>query len=190
MDIVQKFGKDVAVPKSPESEGSRLITLRQIEQEHGVSRSALHTYRRSASFPQPVPVEGSTKIQYRADQVAAWFEANPPQQGKRTDLTEKPQGVPVTTTVVDPRIAVLSNLSDPPYNETAEKHCTPWDDAVKLLGSYRAKELRLAAEAIEQELLSGSDGPDGEDGPGWNDAVRAAATVLRQMAAAPEGSDG
>ena len=91
MDIVQKFGKDVAVPKNPESEGSRLITLRQIEQEHGVSRSALHTYRRTASFPQPVQVKGSTKIQYRAGDVAAWFQANPPQQGKRTDLAEKPQ---------------------------------------------------------------------------------------------------
>ena len=94
MDNVQKFGKDVAVPKNPESEGSRLITLKQIEQEHGVSRSALHTYRRSASFPQPVPVEGSTKIQYRANEVAAWFEANPPQQGKRTDLPAKQQGEP------------------------------------------------------------------------------------------------
>lgn len=86
------FREDVAVPKNPESEGSRLITLKQIEQEHGVSRSALHTYRRSASFPQPVPVEGSTRTHYRADEVAAWFEANPPQQGKRTDLPPKQQG--------------------------------------------------------------------------------------------------
>lgn len=80
------------MPKSPESEGSRLITLKEIEQEHGVSRSALHTYRRSASFPQPVPVEGSTKIQYSAVEVAAWFEANPPSQGKRTDLAPQQQG--------------------------------------------------------------------------------------------------
>ncbi|MEW2420464.1 AlpA family phage regulatory protein [Streptomyces nigra] len=79
------------MPKSPESEGSRLITLKQIEQEHGVSRSALHNYRRSASFPQPVPAEGSTKIQYDAREVAAWFEANPPQQGRRTDLASRPQ---------------------------------------------------------------------------------------------------
>lgn len=86
------------MPKSPESEGSRLITLKQIEQEHGVSRSALHTYRRSASFPRPIPVEGSTKIQYRADQVAAWFEANPPSQGKRTDLAPT-QGEAVKSTV-------------------------------------------------------------------------------------------
>lgn len=187
MDIVQKFGKDVAVPKNPESEGSRLITLKQIEQEHGVSRSALHTYRRSASFPQPVQVEGSTKIQYRAEEVAAWFEANPPQQGKRTDLAEKPQGVPVTT-IVDPRIAILSRLSDPPYSEVAEKHCVPWDDAVKLLEAYRARVLRLAAEAVEQEMLGGGGAAEESETPGWDDAVVAVATVLRQMADKPEGS--
>lgn len=86
------------MPKSPESEGSRLITLKQIEQEHGVSRSALHTYRRSASFPQPVPAEGSTRIQYRADEIAAWFEANPPQQGKRTDLATRDEGAAMAAT--------------------------------------------------------------------------------------------
>jgi predicted DNA-binding transcriptional regulator AlpA len=87
MDIVQKFGEDVAVPKNPEREGSpRLITIGQIAEEHGVSRSSVHNYRRSATFPRPVQVEGSTKTQYRADEVAAWFKANPKQQGKRTDL--------------------------------------------------------------------------------------------------------
>lgn len=73
------------MPESPESEGSRLITLKQIELDHGVSRSALHTYRRSSTFPQPVAVEGSTKTLYRADEVAAWFDANPKQQGKKRD---------------------------------------------------------------------------------------------------------
>jgi predicted DNA-binding transcriptional regulator AlpA len=62
-----------------------LITLKQIELDHGVSRSALHTYRRSSTFPQPVAVEGSTKTLYRADEVAAWFHANPKQQGKKRD---------------------------------------------------------------------------------------------------------
>lgn len=172
------------MPENPESEGSRLITLKQIELEHGVSRSALHTYRRSASFPQPVPVEGSTRTQYRADEVAAWFEAHPPQQGKRTDLAEKqPQGEPVTTTV-DPRIAILSDLNDPPYNEVAEKRCVPWDDAMKMLNDYRGKELRLAAEAIEQEFLKET--VESERDEIWNDAVSAVATLLRQSAAEPE----
>ncbi|WP_328436933.1 helix-turn-helix domain-containing protein [Streptomyces sp. NBC_00444] len=86
------------MPKNPEHEGGpRLITIAQIAEEHGVSRSSVHTYRRSATFPRPVPAEGSTRIRYRADEVAAWFEANPPQQGKRTDLTEKPPGEPDVT---------------------------------------------------------------------------------------------
>lgn len=85
------------MPTNPESEGSRLITLKQIEQEHGIGRSSLHTYRRRPTFPQPVPVEGSTKIVYDAAEVTAWFEANPPQQGKRTDLAPD-EGADMATT--------------------------------------------------------------------------------------------
>lgn len=103
------------MPKNPESEGSRLITLKQIEQEHGVSRSALHTYRRSASFPQPVSVEGSTKIQYRADEVAAWFTANPPQQGRRTDRiakkSQEPEEPRMNTYVVTLKVEAGSELT-------------------------------------------------------------------------------
>lgn len=87
------------MPNSPEHEGSpRLISIGQIAEEHGVSRSSVHTYRRSATFPQPVPAEGSTRIWYRADEVAAWFEANPPQQGRRTDLAPRDKGEPMPTT--------------------------------------------------------------------------------------------
>jgi hypothetical protein len=55
----------------------------------------------------------------------------------------------VTTTTVDPRIAILSALNDPPYNEVAEKRCVPWGDAVKLLDAYRASVLREVATEIE-----------------------------------------
>lgn len=96
------------MPKSPEPEGSpRLITIGQIAEEHGVSRSSVHTYRRSATFPQPVPAEGSTRIRYRADEVAAWFEANPPRQGKRTDLAptkQPPEESRMTTYTLTMRI--------------------------------------------------------------------------------------
>lgn len=178
------------MPKSPEHEGGpRLMTTAEIAEEHGVSRQTIHTYRRTGIFPSPVAGEGSTRPRFREDEVASFFKANPKQPRKKRRTQTDQQGVSVTTTV-DPRIAILSALSDPPYNQTAEEHCVPWDDAVKLLDAYRAKDLRLAAEAIEQELLSGSDAPEGEDGPGWNDAIRAAATVLRQMAAEPEESDG
>lgn len=83
------------MPKNPEPEGSpRLITPQQIEQEYGIKRSTLYTYRHRPSFPQPVKVEGSIKTFYRADEVAAWLAANPKQQGKRTDLPDKQQGAP------------------------------------------------------------------------------------------------
>jgi predicted DNA-binding transcriptional regulator AlpA len=115
LDIVQKFGEDVAVPKSPEPEGSpRLITIGQIAEEHGVSRSSVHTYRRSATFPQPVPAEGSTRIRYRADEVAAWFEANPPKQGKRTDLApakQPPEESRMKTYTVTMRIEADSDVT-------------------------------------------------------------------------------
>ena len=149
LDIVQNIGKDVAVPENPESEGSRLITLKQIEQEHGVSRSALHTYRLSSTFPQPVPVEGSTKTLFHADEVAAWFRANPKQQGKKRDrFVSQQQGDPMTTTT-DPRIAVLSAISSPDWHPVPEAHGMPWDEAVKLLDAYRAAVLREVAAEIE-----------------------------------------
>lgn len=86
------------MPKNPEREGSpRLITPQQIEQEHGIKRSTLYTYRHRPSFPQPIKVEGSIKTFYRADEVAAWLAANPKQQGRRTDVLakKKQQGEPV-----------------------------------------------------------------------------------------------
>ncbi|CAL9350075.1 hypothetical protein SUDANB1_00442 [Streptomyces sp. enrichment culture] len=82
------------MPTNPEREGSpRLITITEIAEEYGVSRATVHNYRRAGTFPRPAPVEGTekTKLRFRADEVAAWFEANPKQQGKRTDLATKRQ---------------------------------------------------------------------------------------------------
>jgi predicted DNA-binding transcriptional regulator AlpA len=164
------------------------MTVKEIAEEHEVSRVSIHTYRRRGTFPQPVEGEGSTRLRFRADEVAAFFAANPKQPGKRTDLAPEPDlGEPVTTTT-DPRIAILSSLNDPPYNETAEKRCVPWDEAEKMLDAYRSKEWRLAAESIEQEFLRGP--VESERDEIWNDAIRAAATVLRQEAKGPEAQDG
>lgn len=172
------------MPENPESEGSRLITLKQIELEHGVSRSALHTYRRSASFPQPVPVEGSTKTQYRADEVAAWFQANPKQQGKkREQFVSHQQGEAVTTTT-DPRIAILSRLHTPPYDDAAGTYSTPLGEAEKLLDAYRAAVLREAADRLdESETLRDLTDDHMAD-------VNAAANELRRMADETETHDG
>jgi predicted DNA-binding transcriptional regulator AlpA len=145
------------VPKSPESEGGPiLLTIDQIAEKHRVSRSSVHTYRRGGTFPRPVPAEGTTRVRFDAAEVAAWFEANPKRQGTRNDLPAKKkpkQGEPVTTTV-DPRIAILSDLSDPPYNEVTETRCVPWDDAVKLLAAYRAA---VVAEVVEALAAKGAE---------------------------------
>ena len=83
------------MPKSPEHEGSpRLMTVTEIAAEHGVSRVSIHTYRRRGTFPQPVEGEGTTRLRFRADEVAAFFAANPKQPGRRTDLPGKQQGDP------------------------------------------------------------------------------------------------
>jgi predicted DNA-binding transcriptional regulator AlpA len=79
------------------------MTVKEIADEHEVSRQAIHTYRRRGTFPQPVEGEGSTRLRFRSDEVDAFFKANPKQPGKRTDLAPEPeQGEPVTTTT-EPR---------------------------------------------------------------------------------------
>ncbi|MEU0207377.1 helix-turn-helix transcriptional regulator [Streptomyces canus] len=87
------------MPKSPESEGiPRLMTVSEIALEHGVSRQTVHSYRTRGSFPRPIEGEGSTRPRFRADEVAAWFAANPPRPGKRTDLATQDEGAAMPTT--------------------------------------------------------------------------------------------
>ncbi|MFH9013988.1 helix-turn-helix transcriptional regulator [Streptomyces sp. NPDC017943] len=86
------------MPKNPDSEGvPRLMTVTEIAEEHGVSRQTVHSYRTRGSFPKPVEGEGSTRPRFRADEVAAWFTANPPRPGKRTDLASHDEGAPMTS---------------------------------------------------------------------------------------------
>jgi predicted DNA-binding transcriptional regulator AlpA len=179
------------VPKNPEREGSpRLITITEIAAEYGVSRATVHNYRRAGTFPRPAPVEGTekTKLRFRADEVAAWFAANPKQQGKRTDLaTKRPQGEPVTSTTTDPRTAILSALNDPPYNETAEKRCAPWDKAEELLDAYRGTVVNEVVEALrakagelstlaDEEMRSDLE----EKAQIWHEAAEVARKLKRQ----------
>lgn len=88
------------------------------------------------------------------------------------------------STTTDPRIALMSALNDPPYDDAAGKRGTPLGEAAQLLNAYRARELRLAAEAIEQEFLDGI--TDSDQDQTWNAAVKAIATSLRQSATTPE----
>ncbi|MFH9413971.1 helix-turn-helix transcriptional regulator [Streptomyces rochei] len=71
------------------------MTTTEIAAEHGVTRQTVHAHRKKGVFPKPVEGEGSTRPRFRADEVAAFFAANPPTPGKRTDLPAKQQGEPV-----------------------------------------------------------------------------------------------
>lgn len=89
------------------------------------------------------------------------------------------------STTVDPRLALMSALNDPPYDGAAGKRGTPLGEAAQLLDAYRARELRLAADAVEQEFLDGI--TDSDLDRTWNAAVKAIATSLRQSASNAEG---
>lgn len=184
------------MPKNPEPEGSpRLMTVKEIAEEHDVSRVSIHTYRRRGVFPQPVEGEGTTRLRFRADEVAAFFAANPKQPGKRTDRTPKPhqQGDPVTTTT-DPRIAILSDLSDPPFNEVTETRCVPWDDAVKMLAAYREAVVAEVVDALTAKGAELSELAEEEMRPSLEERAQTwyeAAGVAEKLKRAPkEASDG
>lgn len=115
------------------------------------------------------------------------------QPRKKRHVPPKQQGDPVSTTV-DPRIAILSKLNDPPYNETAEKRCVPWDEAVKLLDAYRAAVIAEVVEALtakaqersaeaEEELRRDLE----EEAQVWHEAAAVAGKLKRAKA---EPSDG
>uniref|UniRef100_UPI0034DFBE16 helix-turn-helix transcriptional regulator n=1 Tax=Modestobacter roseus TaxID=1181884 RepID=UPI0034DFBE16 len=141
---VKRFGKDVAVPKSPDSEGGpRLMTVSEIALEHGVSRQTVHSYRTRGSFPKPVEGEGSTRPRFRADQVAAWFAANPPRPGKRTDLSDRTEGAPMPASEPQPEAPDLS-LADRLANVLAYQTGL----AVQQLGVPEERGEQLAREVV------------------------------------------
>jgi hypothetical protein len=76
----------------------------------------------------------------------------PPGRGGRA---HEPRGASMST-AVDPRTAILSDLSDPPYNERSERHCVPWAVGERMLDAYRAAVLREAADRLEKDLQVGS----------------------------------
>lgn len=129
------------------------MTVTEIATKHDVSRQTIHTYRRTGIFPSPVEGEGSTRLRFREDEVAAFFKANPKQPRKKRRLQPE-QGEPVSTTV-DPRTAILSDLCHPEWNPVSESRGLSHDDAVKLVNSYRASvvnEVVAALTAKAQEL--------------------------------------
>lgn len=72
------------------------MTVTEIAAEHGVSRQTIHTYRRTGVFPPPVEGEGSTRLRFREDEVAAFFKANPKQPRKKRTFPPEQQGEPMS----------------------------------------------------------------------------------------------
>ncbi|WP_373305524.1 helix-turn-helix transcriptional regulator [Streptomyces inusitatus] len=70
----------------PARGGDDLLSLAQIKQRFGVSRTTIHGWRARGDFPDPEPTPGSTRLRWRESAVARFMENNPKRQGARTDL--------------------------------------------------------------------------------------------------------
>lgn len=156
------------------------MTTMEIAAEHGVSRQSIHTYRRTGAFPQPVEGEGSTRPRFRADEVAAFFAANPKQPGVKRTPQPKQQGDPVTTTV-DARkdlyaFAMQGKEHSPAISGRASEKIDAFRAAVvaEVVGALQAKARELSAEA-EEELRRDLE----EEAQVWHDAATAAGKLKR-----------
>lgn len=128
------------------------MTVKEIAEEHDVSRVSIHTYRRRGVFPQPVEGEGTTRLRFRADEVAAFFAANPKQPGKRTDRTPKPeqQGAPMDARKDLYAFAMQGKEHSPAVSEKASAK----------INAFRADVIRKAADAVAQLIDEGEHDPD------------------------------
>ncbi|MFI1467625.1 helix-turn-helix transcriptional regulator [Streptomyces wuyuanensis] len=76
-------------PQSPDvSEGEpRLVNMSVLAAELGVSRQALHAWRRTHDdFPPARRRPGSTRDEWNLDEVRAYWENRDRRPGQRTDL--------------------------------------------------------------------------------------------------------
>lgn len=174
------------MPKNPETEGSpRLMTVKEIAEEHDVSRVSIHTYRRRGVFPQPVEGEGTTRLRFRSDEVAAFFAANPKQPGKRTDRTPKPQqqGDPVTARQNLYAFAMRGKEQSPNNSEEASARINDFRAASlgEAVEALRAKAQELSAEA-EEEMRRDLE----EKAQEWHRAAELVARLARKTPMAPE----
>ncbi|MGW1616352.1 GIY-YIG nuclease family protein [Streptomyces sp. NPDC002285] len=131
------------------------LTVKEIMAKHGISRQSLHTYRQESSFPLPVSRPGTGGLRWREDELAAWFAANPKQQGKKRDqFVSHQQGEPVTTTT-DTRkdlyaFAMQGKEHSPDKSERASEK----------IEAFRATVLREAAAFVEELVADGEHDPD------------------------------
>ncbi|MGW3191618.1 helix-turn-helix transcriptional regulator [Streptomyces ardesiacus] len=122
------------------------MTTTEIAAEHGVTRQTVHSHRKRGVFPKPVEGEGSTRPRFRADEVAAFFAANPPTPGKRTDLPAK-QGEPAVSG------HLTSNLNREDQEASEQLHATADLIETRWPGEYPTlvRDLRNLVDTIEEE---------------------------------------
>lgn len=78
--------EDRRPPAADEGEPT-LVNMSQLAVELGVSRQALHTWRRHhADFPAPARRPGSTRDEWNLDEVRRYWDARDLRPGQRTDL--------------------------------------------------------------------------------------------------------
>lgn len=129
-----------------------MLTVTEIAAKHDVSRQTIHTYRRTGVFPSPVEGEGSTRLRFREDEVAAFFKANPKQPRKKRRFHQ--QGDLVTTTV-DARADLYA------FAMQGKEHSSDNSEkASAKIDAFRADVIREAADAMAQLIEDGEHDPD------------------------------
>lgn len=182
---------------SPERQEPERMTIPRLAARVGRSRTLLHRLAANPAegWPEPTYRPGSTRPEYDVAWFDAYWERRQAgiRQGKRTDLATKKQqqGEPMATpapTAVDPRLALMSRLNTPPYDDAAGTYSTPLGEAVKLVDAYRAAVLREAAKRLDKT----HDYPSGDATAtgAYLSGMEKAATLLRRMADEAEASDG
>ncbi|MGW1587301.1 helix-turn-helix transcriptional regulator [Streptomyces sp. NPDC002386] len=75
-------------PPTSANEGEpTLLNMSQLAEALGVSRQALHAWRRAHDdFPQPQRRKGSTRDEWNVDEVRAYWQRRDTRPGHRTDL--------------------------------------------------------------------------------------------------------
>jgi hypothetical protein len=95
------------------------------------------------------------------------------------------------STTVDPRLAILSALNDPPYDGAAGKIGMPLGEAAQLLDAYRAAVLAEGADAVfalDYDEMVGEEGDEnlGSMREAWDLGTIHADKLLRRMAGTKE----
>lgn len=148
-----------------------MMTVTEIAAKHDVSRQTIHTYRRTGVFPPPVEGEGSTRLRFREDEVAAFFKANPKQPRKKRRFPPQQQGDPMTARQNLYTFAMRGKEHSPSNSEAASEK----------IDAFRRAVLAEAADAVSD--MPAPDCSDFSDlDEAWESGASAAGRRLREMA--------